>query len=104
MAELRRCSGSAKFGIEAHDAPVDDFSIQASQRDGLGRMCRTHWNEYTGALRKAALALKAATDEAVTDATPAEAAPSTGTAKGKKSARRRQRQDVGEVVPEPPSE
>ena len=50
---LRRCIGSAKFGIEPHEAPADDFPAQPSQKDGLGRMCRTHWNQYTSALRKA---------------------------------------------------
>jgi hypothetical protein len=59
MAELRRCIGSAKFGIEAHEAPPEDFPTQPSQKDGLGRMCKAHWNEYTSALRKAALARKA---------------------------------------------
>jgi hypothetical protein len=60
MADMRRCIGSAKFGIEAHEAPADDFPAQPSQKDGLGRMCKTHWRAYTGALRKAALARKAA--------------------------------------------
>ena len=60
MADLRRCIGSAKFGIEGHDAPPEDFPAQPSQKDGLGRMCKTHWREYTTALRKAALARKAA--------------------------------------------
>ena len=60
MADLRRCIGSAKFGIEAHDAPPEDFPVQPSQKDGLGRMCKPHWNQYTTALRKAALARKAA--------------------------------------------
>jgi len=59
MADLRRCIGSAKFGIEAHEAPVTDFPAQPSQKDGLGRMCKPHWNQYTNALRKAALARKA---------------------------------------------
>jgi len=66
MADLRRCIGSAKFGIEAHDAPVGDFPTQPSQRDGLGRMCKLHWNQYTTALRKAALARKAADGGAAT--------------------------------------
>ena len=57
---LRRCIGSAKFGIEAHEAPPDEFPAQPSQKDGLGRMCKPHWNQYTSALRKAALARKAA--------------------------------------------
>jgi len=60
----RRCIGSAKFGIEAHEAPIGDFPIQPSQKDGLGRMCKPHWNQYTNALRKAALARKAAEGEA----------------------------------------
>jgi hypothetical protein len=57
---LRRCIGSAKFGIEAHEAPPDEFPAQPSQRGGLGRTCKPHWNQYTSALRKAALARKAA--------------------------------------------
>ncbi len=65
MAELRRCIGSAKFGIEAHEAPPEDFPTQPSQKDGLGRMCKPHWNEYTTALRKAALARKAEAGTAV---------------------------------------
>ncbi len=60
MAELRRCIGSAKFGIGAHEAPKGDFPAHPSQKDGLGRMCKPHWNQYTSALRKAALARKAA--------------------------------------------
>ncbi len=48
---LRKCIGSKRYGIEAHEAPVEDFPIQPSQRDGLGRMCRTHWTQYTRALR-----------------------------------------------------
>ncbi len=59
MADTRKCIGSAKFGIEAHEAPVGDFPRQPSQKDGLGRMCKAHWNQYTSALRKAALARKA---------------------------------------------
>lgn len=57
---VRRCIGSTTFGIEAHEAPVDDFPVQASAKDGLGRMCRSHWTAYTRALRKASLARKAA--------------------------------------------
>jgi len=50
---LRTCIGSAKFGIEAHEAAIEDFPVQPSQRDGLGRMCRPHWTAYTRALRTA---------------------------------------------------
>ena len=53
MSDKRRCIGSTTFGIEAHDAPIEDFPVQPSQKDGLGRMCRPHWTEYTRALRKA---------------------------------------------------
>ncbi len=61
---LRRCIGSTKFGIEAHEAPADEFPAQPSQKDGLGRMCKPHWRQYTNALRKAAMARKAAEGEA----------------------------------------
>lgn len=57
---LRRCTGSKTFSIEAHEAPIADFPIQPSRKDGLGTMCKTHWREYTSALRKASLAKKAA--------------------------------------------
>lgn len=65
MADMRKCIGSAKFGIEAHEAPATEFPVQPSQKDGLGRMCKTHWNAYTNALRKASLARKAAEATAV---------------------------------------
>ena len=61
--ELRRCTGSARFGIEPHEAPISDFPEQPSRKDGLGRMCKPHWRQYTNALRKAAVARKA-TEEA----------------------------------------
>ena len=60
MSDKRRCIGSTTFGIEAHDAPISEFPVQPSQKDGLGRMCRSHWTEYTRALRQAATASKAA--------------------------------------------
>ena len=56
----RRCIGSARFGIEAHEAPVEDFPRQPSQKDGLGRMCKPHWNAYTAGLARDAKARKAA--------------------------------------------
>jgi hypothetical protein len=61
--ELRRCIGSTRFGIEAHEAPGNEFPVQPSAKDGLGRMCHTHWRQYTNALRKAAVARKAAEPE-----------------------------------------
>ena len=77
MADMRKCIGSAKFGIEAHEAPVDDFPGQPSQKDGLGRMCKPHWNQYTKELRKAALARKA-NGPAATEEAPTESAPAAG--------------------------
>ena len=73
MADLRKCSGSTKFGIEAHEAPPDEFPAQPSHKDGLGRGCKAHWNQYTSALRKAALARKAADGGEATEAAPTEA-------------------------------
>lgn len=69
---MRRCIGSSTFGIEAHEAPVDDFPVQASAKDGLGRMCKTHWRQYTNALRKAAVSRRAAeaATEAITEPEP----------------------------------
>jgi hypothetical protein len=74
MADLRRCIGSTRFGIEPHDAPVEDFPKQPSQKDGLGRMCKLHWNQYTAGLARDAKARKAAA------AAEAEAATATGDA------------------------
>jgi len=57
---LRRCIGSERFGIDPHEAPVVDFPRQPSQKDGLGRMCKVHWNQYTAGLARDAKARKAA--------------------------------------------
>ncbi len=67
MSDKRRCIGSTKFGIEAHDAPISDFPVQPSQKDGLGRMWKPHWTAYTRALRKASV------DKAAPAVTTAEA-------------------------------
>ena len=72
---VRRCIGSERFGIEAHEATVEDFPAQPSQKDGLGRMCKPHWREYTTALRKAALARKAADVGVATEVAPTEPEP-----------------------------
>jgi hypothetical protein len=79
----RRCIGSERFGIEAHEAPVTDFPAQPSQKDGLGRMCKPHWNQYTTALRKAALARKAADGDVATTAEVAGGEPATGVRKSR---------------------
>ena len=72
-ATSRRCIGSQRYGIEPHEAPVEDFPTQPSQKDGLGRMCKLHWNQYTAGLARDAKARKAGTpDEAETVKHPAE--------------------------------
>jgi hypothetical protein len=48
--KTRRCIGSARFGIEPHEAPVKAFPKQPSQPDGLGRMCAEHWRVYVRGL------------------------------------------------------
>ena len=75
MADMRKCIGSTRFGIKAHEAPVTDFPAQPSQKDGLGRMCKPHWNQYTSALRKAALARKAAEGGVPAEVPPIEPNP-----------------------------
>ena len=86
---LRRCSGSARFGIEPHEAASDDFPRQPSQKDGLGRMCKRHWNAYTAGLARDAKARNAAEAGAAPapEAETASEAPVT-------APRRRPRQDV----------
>jgi len=63
MTTTKKCVGSKRFGIEPHETPTDDFPVQKSQPDGLGRMCRPHWREYTAGLRKDAQARKAGEGE-----------------------------------------
>ena len=60
MADVRKCIGSARFEIEPHEAPVEDFPNQPSQKDGIGRMCKPHWNTYTAGLARDAKARRAA--------------------------------------------
>jgi hypothetical protein len=69
MAEMRQCIGSKTFGIEPHDAPVEAFPVQPSRKDGLGRLCKVHWNQYTTALRRTALERKAAESPTEADST-----------------------------------
>jgi hypothetical protein len=56
--ELRRCTGSARFGIQPHEAPVSEFPKQLSRKDGLGTMCTEHWRAYVKGLREARAATK----------------------------------------------
>ena len=72
MADLRRCIGSTRFGIEAHEAPISDFPRQPSQKDGYGRMCTKHWNAYTAGLARDAKARRAAQAEAAEPTGPVE--------------------------------
>jgi len=60
--ELRRCTGSARFGIEPHEAPISEFPKQPSRKDGLGTMCTEHWRAYVKGLREARKAAEAAVD------------------------------------------
>jgi hypothetical protein len=55
---VRRCIGSQRFGIAPHEALVEDFPRQPSQKDGLGRMCAIHWRRYTAGLARDAKARK----------------------------------------------
>ena len=89
---VRRCIGSKRFGIEAHDAPVGDFPKQPSQKDGLGRMCKTHWNAYTKALSRDAKARKAAEAGDAETTTPEEAS---AVAAAPEAARKRRRAEPG---------
>jgi hypothetical protein len=84
MADLRKCMGSTRFGIEAHEAPAADFPVQPSQKDGLGRMCKSHWNRYTAGLAREAKARKAANPEAaLSDPEPSDSKPSRAKGKAK---------------------
>jgi hypothetical protein len=97
MAEMRTCIGSKRFGIEAHEAAVENFPSQPSQKDGLGRMCKSHWNQYTAGLardakaRKAAAAGGVATEVAPTASEPAAVAAPKG----------RRAKKTGTTTPEP---
>ena len=93
---LRRCIGSAKFGIEAHEASVEDFPVQPSQKDGLGRMCKPHWSKYTAGLARDAKARKAADGTVAAEAAPIEAEPVAAKVGGGRKAKK-----AGAAKPEP---
>jgi hypothetical protein len=95
---LRTCIGSKRFGIEAHDAPIEDFPRQPSQKDGIGRMCREHWNAYTSGLAKDAKARKAAVEEAPAEpesTTPVEPEPARKRATSKSTPGGSSQEDAG---------
>ena len=73
--ELRRCIGSTRFSLGPHDAPVDDFPNQPSQKDGLGRMCKAHRNQYTAGLARDAKARRAADSGTATEVAATESEP-----------------------------
>jgi hypothetical protein len=99
MADLRKCLGSARFGIEPHDAPVEVFPSQPSQKDGLGRMCKTHWNQYTAGLARDAKARTATEGARAGEAAPTESGgPALAAGKGRGA---RPAKGKGEVVQEP---
>ncbi|MGH2966294.1 MAG: hypothetical protein ACRDMH_13090 [Solirubrobacterales bacterium] len=85
MTEMRRCVGSARFGIEAHEAPIADFPKQPSQKDGLGRMCTTHWREYVKGLARGAKARVDAAQPTAEEAPAAKAATPAATAATKET-------------------
>jgi hypothetical protein len=64
-AELRRCKGSARFGIEPHEAPTSESPRLPSRKDGLGVMCTEHWRAYVKGLRTARTAAEASHENAV---------------------------------------
>jgi hypothetical protein len=102
IAELRNCIGSARFGVEAHEALVEDFPSQPSQKDGLGRMCKTHWNQYTAGLAREAKARKAAEGAGAGEVAPTEStvpAPAT-----RKRSGSRRTEENAEVAQEPATE
>jgi hypothetical protein len=99
---LRRCIGSARFEIEPHEAPVDDFPKQPSQKDGLGRMCKTHWNQYTAGLARDAKARKAA--EPNVDEAPAADPEAAAQPDAKATPKPKRTRATAEAVEAPPDE
>ncbi len=97
-APTLRCIGSAKFGIEAHDAPPADFPVQPSQKDGLGRMCKTHWTEYVRGLTRDAKAGKGAEAVVATIAAEVAAAPGIFTSSGPRQQRRTRKTEGEQIV------
>ena len=63
--ELRRCAGSARFGIERHEAPIGELPKQPSRKDGLGTMCTEHWRAYVKVLREARKGAMAADQDTI---------------------------------------
>lgn len=51
--DTKRCPGAPKYGIPAHDAPLEAFGKQSGNPDGLTRVCKADWNAYSAKLREA---------------------------------------------------
>ncbi len=66
--ELRHCIGSARFGIEPHEAPISEFPKQPSRKDGLGTMYTEHWRAYVKGLWAARKTPRRLTDRRPTPA------------------------------------
>ena len=88
----RRCIGSARFGIAAHEAPVAAFPVQPKSRDGLGPMCKAHWTEYTRALRLARQAAASGGGTAKSTKAAAKSRPAKAAPKGAAATKRERRQ------------
>ena len=69
------CQPAAVAAGSLRVAPVVVPASVAIGCNGLGRMCKPHWNQYTSALRKAALARKAAEGVVPTEVAPTEPEP-----------------------------
>jgi hypothetical protein len=93
--EMRTCKGSARFGIEPHEAPVSTFPKQPSRPDGLGVMCAEHWKAYVKGLREARGAGKPAATK------PARLRASNPPATAKATTRRERRRTPMAHIPDP---
>jgi hypothetical protein len=83
--ELRLCTGSARLGMEPHEAPVSEFPKQPSRKDGLGVMCTERWRASVKGLREARRPAGRQVETAAASGEEADAA-SAGTATGTVSA------------------
>ncbi len=54
MAEVSAVHRVGAIRDRTHEAPIEDFPVQPSQKDGLGRMCATHWKAYVAGLARQA--------------------------------------------------
>jgi hypothetical protein len=90
---LRRCSGSARFGIEPHEAPTAEFPKQPSRKDGLGTMCTEHWRAYVKGLREARVAARAESALLAPEVTEPEA-PAPSARRGRATAESEQEVDA----------